>query len=99
MYTLRDKILDMEISVLGDRIAKLSDIQAPQVILDNSAKLLTEYREGNIKIAGDIGLLNLPYENHTVKTGRGGKQYISFNHGTVNYFPQAHYGKCIYQGR
>lgn len=97
MQTLKEKILDMEIKVTSERLEVYNRIEGcPQIIKDNLNNLLYEYENGNIKISGNKELLNVQYKNHEVKTGRGGKQYIAFNNGTINYFPQARYGKCIY---
>ena len=97
MQTLKEKILDMEIKVTSKRIEAFNRIEGcPQIMKDNLNNLLSEYESGNIKISGNKELLKVQYKNHEVKTGRGGKQYIAFNNGTINYFPQAQYGKCIY---
>ena len=97
MQTLKEKILDMEIKVTSKRLEAFNRIEGcPQILKDNLNSLLSEYENGSIKISGNKELLNVQYKNHEVKTGRGGKQYIAFNNGTINYFPQARYGKCIY---
>ena len=97
MQTLKEKILDMEIKVASERLEAFNRIEGcPQILKDNLNSLLSEYENGSIKISGNKELLNVQYKNHEVKTGRGGKQYIAFNNGTINYFPQARYGKCIY---
>lgn len=97
MQTLKEKILDMEIKVVSERLEVFNRIEgSPQIVKDMLNNKLSEYESGNIKIGGCKSLLDTTYENHEVKKGRGGKPYISFNNGTINYFPQARYGKCIY---
>ena len=92
--TIKDYILENEIKNVSERLEKLKDIRAPQVMLDGLAKELQELRKGNFKITGDKELLNYKWKTREIKKGRGGKVFIQFD-GKINYFPTAKYGKYI----
>lgn len=92
--TIKEKIIQMEISNLSQRLSKMQQIGAPKILLETIPKQIDELKKGNIKIADKEQLLDMTYKNHKVLTGRGGKVYIQFN-DSINYFPEGRYGKFI----
>jgi len=83
-----------------DRLAKLIEIKAPQVMLDNMQKSIKFLEEGGTGYAvrkGDSDCLGWIVISSTVKTGNGGKKFreITCEEGKVNYFPQASYGRFV----
>lgn len=96
--TIREAIINMEISYRKERIAKLEELGAPSVILDAEQKTIEVLNSGKLEVGGKASLLDAEYEDVESKKGRGGKYYYSFNHGTINYFPRAKFGGCIYEG-
>jgi hypothetical protein len=94
MNTIKATILRNALPAARERLAKLTEMSAPQAILDGIAAEIAELEQGNIKIGGDQSLLELSAEGGVWKTGRSGKGYVEFANG-VKYFPQARYGKFI----
>lgn len=97
MNTIKDEIIRIEILRTERRIEDLTKIQAPAVMLDSLKELLVGYRDGDIKIGGEVELADETYVNHEVRKGRGGVPYVSFNNGEINYFPFAKYGRAIFK--
>lgn len=93
--TIKEYLLNCEISSKKDRIEKLEQIGAPKVIIDGEKKMLEEMESGKFNVSGDIEALSEEMKSREVKKGRGGKLYVSFNGGKVNYFPAAKYGRYI----
>ncbi len=87
-------ILEKELKATKDRLEKLIQMQAPEIIIRNLTAQVAEMENGEIKIGGDNALLDLAFESYEVKTGNGGKKYIQFDNG-VRYFPNAKYGRFI----
>ena len=96
VYTIKDVIYEIEHSYHIDRYEKLKKLGSPQIMLDAEKKLVEDIYNDCLKISGDTGALGDDYIDHEVKRSAKG-QYISFNGGTVNYFPHARYGRCIYR--
>lgn len=81
------------------RLARLLELAAPQVIIDKQTAVVTDLKAGGIgcPIGGDQSLLELEFTGHEVKKGRGGKPYVRFEtpQGYVHYYPQARHGRYI----
>ena len=89
-----DFILRNEYRQAQERLEKLIQMNAPQVIIQGQQKLVEELSTGKIKIGGDQDLLQCTFETFEIKKGRGGKLYIQFDNG-IKYFPNAKYGRFI----
>jgi len=84
--TVRDRIVESK----KKRLEKLIEINAPAVIIDNLKKEIN----GNIKIGGDIGLLDVVIITWEEKKGRMWKLYYLINN-EIQFFPNAQYGMFI----
>jgi hypothetical protein len=93
--TIKDWILAERVFVTRQRITKLTELEAPKMILDKDQELLNDYEQGIIRITDKEQLLDTPYQNHEYTKGRGGVAYIKFNNGSILYFPNAKYGRYI----
>ena len=96
--TIREKIIENELAYQKDRYAKLKEMGAPVVIIENMERVISELTAGDIKVTGETELLDLDYFNGEVKKGKGGKVYICMNNGSILYFPNAKYGRFIRKG-
>lgn len=94
--TIREYIITAEANNLEKRIERLKEIGAPQLMVAKAEGQLAELRQGNIKIGGEVELLNETFEHYEVKKGTGGRVYIEFD-TVARYFPEAKYGKFITQ--
>lgn len=92
--TILDYICRNELKAINFRIAKLEEAEAPQIMIDCCKAEAKKLEEKNLKISGDIELLNVEIESIEQKKGRGGKVYLTINN-TINYFPNARYGRYI----
>ena len=99
MQTIGEMILKNELSGAKVRLVKLQEMGAPKGIVAKVAEMVAEMELGSIKIGGDKGLLEIEVETFEQKKGRGGKPFVSFNGGAINYFPQAQYGRFISAGK
>lgn len=93
--TIKEKILSAELARTKERKQKLSEIGSPKIILERLTEIIAELESGKIHVSGDIEALNEPYLDGECKKGRGGVPYISYNNGTINFFPNARYGMYI----
>ena len=94
--TIKDYILTAELKNATTRLEGLINLNAPAIVIQGQQKLVSDLEKGVLVVSGDVEYLDAPYSNHEVKTGRGGKIYVSFNDNSINYFPQAKFGRCIY---
>lgn len=90
--TVKEHIIKSTKLALEERISKLEDMQAPSVMLDAEKRNLENIE--NIKISGEVELLEEEFETVEQRKGRGGVVYYRYN-GNINYFPKAKYGRYI----
>lgn len=90
--TVKEHIIKSTKLALKDRIYKLEDMQAPSVVIDAEKRNLENIE--NIKISGELELLEEEFETVEQRKGRGGVVYYRYN-GNINYFPKAKYGRYI----
>ena len=96
--TIKEYIINAALAAAEERLNKLTEMGAPQVIIEGQSKLVASLRAGEIKIGGDTQVLTEEVKATEVKTGNGGKKYIVFNDG-IHFFPQARYGMYIKDNR
>lgn len=91
---IKEFIIEKELRLTKERFKKLIEIGAPKIMMDNISEQIKEMENGEIKIGGDLELLDYEFNDYEVKKGRGGKVYIEFDN-SINYFPNAKYGRYI----
>lgn len=96
--TIREYIINGTLTTAEERLSKLIEIGAPQVIIEGQSKLVASLKAGKIKVGGDTKVLDEELKSKELKTGNGGKTYIVINNG-INFFPQARYGMYIKDNR
>ena len=89
---IREKITEMRLKNCEYRLCRFIEIGAPEVMIERAKEVIAELKNGKIDINDKGNILGETYVNHEVKTGRGGKKYVSFNDGTLNSFPEGKYG-------
>lgn len=89
--TLKEKIFELELAAMKTRLEKLLELGAPRVMSESLSKAI---EKADIKIGGDQALLAETFVTVEAKKGNGGKQYLLFNN-SIQYFPQAKFGKYI----
>lgn len=92
--TIKQFIIENEVAIAKDRLAKLKAMGAPLVIINSQQKAVSDLEAGVLIIGGAVEKLDFEYTGFVVKTGNGGKKYIEFADGT-RYFPNAKYGRYI----
>lgn len=92
--TIREWICEREARLYEERLEKLIEIQAPQIMITGQQALVAELRAGILQVGGAKEKLETEVQSAEIKSGRGGKTYYVFN-GTINYFPTARYGRFI----
>lgn len=92
--TIREYILDGTIKTAQTRLEKLKEMSAPQIMITTLEADINKMQAGNLKIGGDVEVLDEELISREFKTGKGGKQYIQIN-GCINFFPNARYGMYI----
>ena len=93
-FPIIDFILRNEYRQSQERLEKLIQMKAPEVMIQRQQELVDELAAGKIKIGGDQDLLQCTFETFESKKGNGGKLYIQFDNG-IKYFPNAKYGRFI----
>lgn len=91
---VREWIIKNEVRMFEDRLQKLEAMGAPAIMIDGQRKAVEMLKAGNLEISGETDLLEVEVEGFECKTGKGGKVYVQIN-GSINYFPQARYGRFI----
>lgn len=91
---VRSWIADQAIAGRQARVANLIEMKAPQFVIDHELAQIAAHQSGEIKIAGEVELLEVEVISVETKTGRGGKPYVVFN-GDIAYFPKAKFGRRI----
>ena len=89
---IKEKIIEMRIKNCEYRLSRFVEIGAPEVMIARVKEILADLQNGVLDVKDKGNIFNETYLNHEVKTGRGGKKYISFNDGSFNYFPEGKYG-------
>lgn len=92
---IREHIAAGTIKALETRLEGLRNLNAPEVVLSSTMKAIEKAKIGEIGVKDKDNLLDIEVENFESKTGRGGKQFISYNNGMILYFPAAKFGKFI----
>lgn len=92
--TIKEFILQNTITALEERLNRLIEIGAPEIVISNLSSELEGMKQGNIKIGGNTEKLERELPAWKQRKGRGGKPYIAFADGTC-YFPTAKYGRYI----
>lgn len=92
--TVKEYILDGLLRGEKDRLEKLTQFGAPQVVIDGQRKFVEKLEAGDLRIGGDKDALDDTFQSREIRKGRGGKTYIVIN-GNINYFPAAQYGPYI----
>lgn len=92
--TVGESILKVVTANAEERLNKLEEIGAPEVVIEGQRKAVENLRNGALKISGEKELLDVAVESKEVRKGNGGKMYIVFN-GNINFFPNARYGMFI----
>lgn len=99
IVSILDVIIDRELVWAKRRLESLTNIEAPQVMIEEQKKLVKELENGRIKIGGNHSLLYETYWNSEIRKGHGGVPYIVFNDGDILYYPKARYGRYIKEGK
>lgn len=94
MATIKTIIIEKALEATKERLEKLIEMGAPQIMVTNLQSQVAEMEAGDIKVGGDASLLDAEVIGYEVKKGNGGKSYIQFDNGT-KYFPNAKYGRFI----
>lgn len=89
---IKEKIIEMRIKNCEYRLSRFIEIGAPEIMISRVKEILADLQNGVLDVKDKGNIFNETYLNHEVKTGRGGKKYISFNDGSFNYFPEGKYG-------
>ena len=58
-------------------------------------KEIENLKNGILKVKDKENLLDLEFNDIEWKKGRDGVPYVTFNNGSINYFPNARYGAFI----
>ena len=91
--TIKQFLIETEKKQAETRLAKLIEIGAPEIIIENLKKKVVN-PEADFKVGGSKELLEIEYKNHEVRKGKGGKVFLAFN-DSVLYFPTAKFGRFI----
>lgn len=92
--TIREYILKGATKASKDRLEKLIELGAPEIVIENQKKYTEQLENEEIKISGDIEVLTEEVETVQPWKGRGGKCYYIINRN-INFFPNAKYGPYI----
>ena len=65
--TIREKIIANEIAAQSERLAKLTEMGAPAVMITGTEKIIADLESGNLKVGGDVELLNQEYVSGELK--------------------------------
>lgn len=92
--TVKSFILSNLLRGAKDRLEKLAQMGAPEIMLTSQKKAVEKLEAGNLKISGDTDLLGETFVSFETRNGKGGKQYVHIN-GSINFFPNSRYGMFI----
>ena len=92
---IKEYIIANELNYFEYRLARLKEIQAPAIIIQNTEGEVNRLKEGNLVIRGTKKLLDTEIDEQLTKAeGKLGNQVITFNNQIV-YFPDAPNGRYI----
>lgn len=77
-----------------DRLEKLKEIGAPDIMIKSVENQIENLKSGKNKVGGSIHLLDKEYVSHECTKGKGGKLVVIIN-GNIKYCPSAKYGQYI----
>lgn len=92
--TVAEMIIAVELPAMEERLEKLVEFGAPDVIIEGQKKAVEAMRNGELKVGGAKEKLNNIVTGFEIRKGNGGKQYMLFSDGTM-YFPRAKYGRFV----
>ena len=92
--TIKEFIIEKELPMNKERLNKLIEIDAPEIMIRAISEQISKMENGELKIDGDLELLDYEFKDYEVKRRRGGKIYIVFDK-SINYFPNTKYGRYI----
>ena len=84
-----------------NRIKRLKEINAPEIIIENEKKQYENILKGNINLLinkWNDNDFDVEFIKEERKTGNGGKVYFQFttkDNKIINFFPNAKYGRFI----
>lgn len=94
--TIKEVIRNIEIANLEDKVKRLMNAGAtPLMVRDLREMLFHLELGGSLYIRGEQELFNTEYVDMVEKVEKGGRRYLSFNGGSINYFPNGKYGRYI----
>lgn len=94
---VKDWIVDGLLNNAKDRLNKLKEINAPEIMINGQAKYVKKLEDGNLKgiVSGDSRALNSIMKNVRRSVGNGGKSFFVINDASIFYYPNAKYGPYI----
>lgn len=92
--TIKEFLVTKELVSMKERLLRLKQISAPKIMIESLKEKISNFSNDNFNVGGNNELLEVEYETHVVKTGRGGKKYLLIN-DAIQYFPNARYGRFI----
>lgn len=95
--TVRDYIIKGTIRALTERVKKLEEMQAPQIMCDKIHEEIANLNADIFKCGGDVHCLEDEFITVETKKGNAGKVYYIFN-DYIHYYPNAKYGRYVKEG-
>jgi len=95
--TLKEYLLEKKIISRRVRIEKLTEIKAPEVILEHENALLAKLESGDVMVNGIEEFSEITEFTFEKRIGRGGTPWFEITTpvGILNYFPNARFGAFI----
>jgi len=92
--TIRQHIIESRLKGTEQRLQKLIEMDAPEIMIKAHREMLTNLQNGIIKVAHLEEYGDLEFSKLEVKTGRGGKKFGTYvvETGIVYFFPEGKYG-------
>jgi len=76
--TIKEELTARRVGNGERRLAKLIEVQAPEVILEGERNIIEDWKTGRVKVKGIKEYGDLEFTKHEVRTGGGGKQFIVY---------------------
>lgn len=92
--TIKELIIEKELPMDKERLEKLIEMGAPEIIITSLSEKIKEMENGELKIGGDLELLDYEFRDYEVKRRKSGKIYIVFDK-SITYSPYTKYGRYI----
>jgi len=92
--TIKELIIEKELPMDKERLEKLIEMGAPEIIITSLSEQIKEMENGELKIGGDLELLDYEFRDYEVKRRKSGKIYIVFDKSII-YSPYTKYGRYI----